>query len=492
MFDSLLTHALMSFEDHEWSALVQDIRQFLSQAIIPSGPEASILSKAPVQRSTSVNGQSNGQVQVIQEPTHKSSSRPHTPSTVAEPDWTTTNTMIRLGVQALSHVEFQVRWELVPLIAKFGPAAIPHLTHVLDNFQVDTLTDDSTPTSDSPQSPVATKMSGYSGMEDEENEDWDLLWFISRILGEIQHPDAIAALIQVLQTSPSEDVVTAAVMALAQQGVAAIAPLRQLLGHSATKLVATQALARIFAKDPTSDLRTVLIEIIHDPEPSVREVVIDALGHSHHPEILDILVSATQDIASVVRRTAVIGLGMQAKGCPPSSISILLKSLELLLWDLDTEVRRQTAIALGRIQTAESAHLLFTALIAEDFPTPVKADVVRALIWTNTQAGLDSLNRYLVDHHPKASIYQEIVIMLGRVETPQLYQQATHILLNLLEHHGITQQSDIIKQSIAMSLGQLKQPEAEAALQTLSQDEDERVSLHAIAALKTLRNAWES
>lgn len=494
MSDSLLHHALTSFDNQEWTALVQDLRQFLSESVIPFSREPSSHSKEPLaaQRVKSNNRYSNGQVQPTQELTPKASSRPQTSTVVSEPDSATLNTMIRLGVQALAHVEFQVRWELVPLMAKFGPAVIPHLTDVLAHFQVDDQGDDSTSAADSQPSHGPSAMSEYSGMEDDENEDWDLLWFISRILGEIQHPDAIAALIQVLQTSPSEDVVTAAIMALAQQGVAATPSLKHLLGHSATKLVATQALAQIFAKDPTSDLRTTLIEITRDPEASVREVVIDALGHSHHPQILDILIAATTDVASVVRRSAVIGLGMQAKGCPPSSVSLLLKTLEPLLWDLDTEVRRQTAIALGRIPTDESAHLLFTALIADDFPTPVKADAVRALIWTNTQTGLDTLNRYLIDHHPKASIYQEIVIMLGRVEKPQLYKQATQILLNLLEHHAITQQSDIIKQSMAMSLGQLKQPEAEDTLQRLSKDEDERVRLHAIAALKTLKNDWGS
>ena len=451
MSDTLLTHARNAFNHREWAALIQDIREFLAQHR---------------ENHLAINAQTNGGNSL-----HSSASE----SSARE-------AFLQLAIQALLLVDFQTRWELVSLIAKFGPTAIAPLMALMDQFQLE----ETAPLpSDHGVSPSPTL-----APSEEEAEDWDLLWFIARILGNIQHPDAITALIQILQTSPSEDVVTAAVMALAQQGIAAIAPLNQLINHDATKLVATQALAQIFAKDPNVELRDTLITITQDPEPSVREVVIEALSHSHQTPVTDILITASNDFAASVRRAAIIGLGMRAKVCEASILPTILSALEPRLWDLDTEVRRQTAIALGRVQTLDSAQRLFTALIAEDFPAMLKPDVVRALIWTNTAAGLDRLNQYLCHHHPKAPIYQEIAIMLGRVESTQLYAQATHILLNLLANHGITQQSVIIKQSIAMSLGQLKQVEAEPALIQLSQDEDERVKLHAIAALKTLKGEW--
>ena len=475
MSDILLNHARTAFEHHDWATLVQDIREFLSeQTLNPSTPR-------------SLN---NGTKQ----------------STAMEQSSPAQQGMIQLAVQALAYVDFQTRWELVSLIVKFGAPAIAPLVGLLDQFKPAPLVPsepcdrDPAPTipsiasesisENSPISSLPSSSSLYPIEEDEEEEDWDLLWFISRILGDIHHPDAIAALIQVLQTSPSEDVVTAAIMALAQQGMAAITPLTQLLNHTATKLLATQALAQIFAKEPTLELRNTLITITQDADPAVRAVVIEALSHSHQPQVTDLILTASDDVAARVRRAAIIALGIQSKQCEPSLIPIILKHLEPRLWDLDMEVRRQTAIALGRIQTLESAELLLTALAANDFPAMLKPDVVRALIWTNTQTGLDLLSEYLVDHHPKAPVYQEIAIMLGRVESPQLHAQATAILLDLLHHHGITQQSVIIKQSIAMSLGQLKKPEAEEALVQLSQDGDERVKLHAIAALKTLKGEW--
>ena len=474
MPDTLLSHARNAFHDHAWATLVQDIREFLTQD--PINPSVS-------------TGQANSEQQTNNNEGTTASDR---------------MAMVELAIQTLPFVDFQSRWELVSLITKFGPVAIAPLVSLLEQFRPDPpdpldapemMQGDRAAVQASQALPNGNThpptLARLSDDDDNDDEDWDLLWFIARILGDIQHPDAIAALIQVLQTSPSEDVVTAAVMALAQQGMAAFVPLTQLLSHRTTKLIATQALAQIFAKEPNIELRDLLITITHDPDPSVREVVIEALSHSHQVQVTDILITASEDVAARVRRAAIIGLGIQAKVGEPSIIPTILKKLEPRLWDLDADVRRQTAIALGRIQTLESAQLLFTALTANDFPAMLKPDVVRALIWTNTQAGLDILSEYLGDHHPKAPVYQEIAVMLGRVESPQLHHQATLILLDLLANHGITQQSAIIKQSIAMSLGQLKQPQAESALVQLSQDDDERVRLHAIAALKTLKNDWE-
>lgn len=470
MSDTLLAHARNAFEHHDWAALLHDIREFLAR---DKGSPST--------------------------PTHQAEDGIDDP-----PDGATVSdqsAIIQLAVQSLPQVDFQTRWELVSIISKFGPPVIGPLVLLLDRFHSELLQDVQTQDGDDQEiaseetdvnrANVALPSSSIASFtDDDDDEDWDLLWFISRILGNIHHPDAISALIQVLQTSPSEDVVTAAVMALAQQGMPAIAPLTQLRNHRATKLMATQALAQIFAKDPNIELRDTLIAITQDPDAEARSVVIEALSHSHQAQVTDILIMASDDVAASVRRAAIIGLGIQAKVCEPPTVPSILKHLEPRLWDLDADVRRQTAIALGRVQTLESAQILFTALIADDFPTMLKPDVVRALIWTNTQAGLDYLSKYLKDHNPKAPIYQEIAVMLGRVESPSLHAPATLILLDLLTNHGLPQQSVIIKQSIAMSLGQLKQPEAEPALVQLSQNEDERVKLHAIAALKTLKGEW--
>ena len=434
MSDSLLPRIHAAFEHQDWATVIQCLRQFSPQ------PVSSLTEMSEGESSASPVS-----VSIASAP-------------ASNPD-AENQEILQFAVKTLTCVDFQARWELVSLITKFDADAIPALTSILETFDPD---------------------------DDDEEEDWDLLWFIARILGQIRHPSAIAALIQVLQTSPREDVVTAAIMALAQQGIGAIAPLTQLLNHDATKVLAAQALAQIFAQNPAPQLRDILITITQDPNPTLRALVTESLSHSHHPQVTDILITALDDVAAIVRRAAVTGLGIQSKTL---DTPLLLSSLEPRLWDLDTEVRRQASIALGRVQTSASATLLATALNAQDFPSSLKPDVVRALVWTDTQAGLNALAHYLQHHSPKAPVYQEIAVMLGRVESPHLYSQATQLLLELLNTHGITWQSIIIRQSIAMSLGQLQQPEAEMALVKLTQDEDERVKLHAIAALKHLHSA---
>ncbi|MGK7889928.1 MAG: HEAT repeat domain-containing protein [Leptolyngbyaceae cyanobacterium] len=364
---------------------------------------------------------------------------------------------IQLGVKALVLADFQTRWSLVPLLSKFGHGAIAPLISALHAFDPDDPGDD--------------------------EADWDLLWFIARILGNIHHPDAVAALVQVLQTSPSEDVVTAAITALAQQGSDAVPPLLQLLGHSATKEAAAQALAHIFVKNPSDELRQTLMVVVQDPDAMVRATVLDALSHCHQVQATACLIQGAQDAVASVRQAAVTGLGMQAQTVDPTEF---ISALQPRLWDMDGEVRRQAAIALSRLQTAAAATTLATALKDTQFPATLKLDIVRALIWTNTPDGLDYLSHYLQTHIAKAEIYQEVAVMLGRVEAIPLHRQATELLLDILNHHSLAQQSAMLRQAIATSLGQLGQPGAKAALTQLTQDEDDRVRLHAIAALKSV------
>ncbi|NER01022.1 MAG: HEAT repeat domain-containing protein, partial [Cyanothece sp. SIO2G6] len=215
----------------------------------------------------------------------------------------------------------------------------------------------------------------------------------------------------------------------------------------------------------------------------VRATVMEGLSHCHHPQITACLIQGAQDQVASVRQAAVTGLGMQAQTTAHDG---LVAALQPRLWDADTEVSRQAAIALSRLQTEAAAAVLASALNTPQFPASLKIETVRALIWTNTAAGLNHLHQYLQTHTAKAEIYQEIAVMLGRVEVHSLHSQATVLLLDLLTNHSLTQQSAMLRQAIATSLGQLGQPPAKAALTQLTQDPDERVRLHAIAALKNL------
>jgi HEAT repeat protein len=82
---------------------------------------------------------------------------------------------------------------------------------------------------------------------------------------------------------------------------------------------------------------------------------------------------------------------------------------------------------------------------------------------------------------------REAVLVLGRMEHPELKPQATKILQSLLQNHplGLTVAG---KQAIALGLGHLGQPTAATSLNILLMDADASVRFHAIAALNHLRH----
>ncbi|NJN86163.1 MAG: HEAT repeat domain-containing protein [Leptolyngbyaceae cyanobacterium SL_7_1] len=89
--------------------------------------------------------------------------------------------------------DFDTRWEMAKLLPQFGSAAIAPLIDLLHDL-------------------------------DSEEDDWDLPWFIAQVLGTFQHPEAIAPLVDLMQTTDRPDVAEMAATALARSGVSAIAP----------------------------------------------------------------------------------------------------------------------------------------------------------------------------------------------------------------------------------------------------------------------------
>ncbi|HEY9661089.1 MAG TPA: HEAT repeat domain-containing protein, partial [Allocoleopsis sp.] len=94
--------------------------------------------------------------------------------------------------------DFQSRWETMKRISNVGVSAIPALVDLVhDRLQTDA--------------------------------DWQILWFVARILGSLEDATAVDALMNLLRSTDNSEVATVAATALAQQGHAAISPLTQLL-----------------------------------------------------------------------------------------------------------------------------------------------------------------------------------------------------------------------------------------------------------------------
>jgi HEAT repeat protein len=304
-----------------------------------------------------------------------------------------------------------------------------------------------------------------------QTDDWELQWFIVRILGNLQNPTTIPTLIELIKANHA-DVAGMAAGVLSSFGEMAIAPLAALLDHGPTRLLAMQALAQIHHPQVIPPL----LQEVEDAD--VRAVAIEALGHFHHaPEIPPVLLAALQDPAVTVRRAAVVGLGFQVE-CHQAD---WVNRLQPLLQDLDGEVAQQTAIALGRMGTPAAVAVLNQALLTQAVQSShpdLTVEIIRAIARVGTK--LDGLQAYLQDATPTGK--QEAIAVLGRVENLQTKGQAAEILLQLLESQPDVRE----KQAIAFSLGQLGQLEAMDALIQLLGDADASVRFHAIAALKQL------
>lgn len=353
-------------------------------------------------------------------------------------DPNTAAVLLSLAMQILELSSFQDRWEIAKLFPNFGIDAIAPLIDLLND----------------------------------EDADPEAQWFAVRILGSFNHPRVIEALIELLKTAQSEDLNSMAVSVLASMGKTAVSMLETLLAEDSTRLFAVQALGQI----RRSETVPLLMQVIHDPEVQIRAIAIEALSSFHSDDITTVLIEALQDIAVQVRLAAVTGLGFR------SDSSNLVGQIRPLLFDLNLEVCRQTAIALGRLGTSQAATALYEVLQSQHTPESLSIEIVRALGWIVLPEALSDLESALLQLSLPERVQLEIVQTLGRIEAIELKSQATQILLN-----GLPELKSVgIRQAIALSLGQLGNPDAINALVALLADPDDSVRFHAISALKTL------
>jgi HEAT repeat protein len=113
---------------------------------------------------------------------------------------------------------------------------------------------------------------------------------------------------------------------------------------------------------------------------------------------------------------------------------------------------------------------------------PLQIAIVRALGWQPTAESLGYLQQALSFTPPPVRL--EIVRVMGRLSTPDLAALAAASLQSLLVP-ALDSDPDL-KQAVALSLGELGEPQSIPVLIQLLADPDLGVRLHAIAALKKL------
>ncbi|MDX2244659.1 MAG: HEAT repeat domain-containing protein [Leptolyngbyaceae cyanobacterium bins.302] len=355
--------------------------------------------------------------------------------------------LLDLAMQVLQKGDFQEQWEVSKVFPALGQSAIAPLIALLED----------------------------------ETAELESRWFAARILGGLNHPDAIRALVEQLQSSEDEDLNQVVAEALANLGTPTIAALTELLATDETRVFAVQALTQI----RHSETITPLLSVVNDPSSAIRAIALEALSNFRDSRIPEVLVRALQDSSTAVRKAAITGLSSRADLSEEWNLVALLGEA---LSDVNLGVCQQAALALGKLGQDAAIPWLQKALMVAPTPLPLQLDLLRALSWIGTQKALESLQTYLtqVSTHLSTPLYQEIFTLLGRWDHSDLKPIAAQILIDALETLPNVAQAATLRSTIATALGELKQHLALDPLIQLLADADRGVQLHAIAALKML------
>lgn len=311
----------------------------------------------------------------------------------------------------------------------------------------------------------------------DETQDAEVRWFICQILGNFPEQSVVLTLVQLLQQSNDNELITIAGKTLIKIGDRAIDALVDLLSEPKYCFLATNALSYIRSASTISPLLTITT---HE-NGELRAIAINALGSFHDHRIPPVLITALQDRASNVRKEAAIALGFRPDLCQSMD---LVKHLQPLLYDLNLEVCSQAAISLGRMQQPSATTALFEVLQADTTPITLKLDLVKALGWSKLSSGITYLEKALTNS--SELIIQEIIIVLGRNGTLELKHQSAQVLITFWQRQQSLSAS--IRQALATALGELGDRSAIPVLEQLTRDSDRKVQLHALSALKKISN----
>jgi HEAT repeat protein len=350
--------------------------------------------------------------------------------------------VLPIALKILEQGDFQARWDMAKVLVKLGDRVIDPLITVLEDEQ---------------------KASEHR-------------WFAARILGEFDQASVVLALVNCLQTTEDEDLKAIAAQALGNIGQSAIDALNPLLSNPETRLLAVEAFAQI----PRPEVIEALLSVINDPDAIIRTRAIAALANFSDPRIISVLRSALGDLAASVRREAVIALGFRADNLDKSE---LLNHLKPLLYDFNLEICQQAAIAISKINSEAGNRILCQVLQAPQTPIPLQLSLIQSLARSENPLNLTYLGETLTLISLGGTL--EIIRVLGRIETLKI--EAAEILLTFFNSDHFLLQQAPIRQTIAYSLGQLKILKTATILETLANDPEPIVQLHAIAALRNFK-----
>ncbi len=356
-------------------------------------------------------------------------------------------------LEQLVQGDFQTRWELSKILKQYPIGVLGPLLSLLPQAQ----------------------------------EDEELLWFIARLLGEIDHPEALDSLVNILQSATTTEMQSVAALALANRGSAALPALAQLLLQPQTRLLVVQVLSQI----DSIEVVDLLLGVVVDRDAAVRCAAIDALGGFADPRIAPVLLEALSDSDSEVRRLALRAVGARKAHLPGVALD---GAIAPLLHDVDDKVVEQAIVALGRLDTALARDGLTQVVAGDRWPLPLQLHAVRALGWSHSADAIAQLLAQLDvcidlaaqdDETAALALAREIVVVLGRLRAPQKLAWAAQALEARLPAIFVQGDSDL-KRSAALALGQLGHASSFDALCTYLLDSSPGLTFHIMAALRRL------
>lgn len=339
--------------------------------------------------------------------------------------------------------DFQQRWEVAKYLPKFGESVIARLTQLLQAETVEV----------------------------------DLRCEAAAILGQIKASRALLALTEMLNPDTDPEVLTACSNALTQKGKSAIPILTAALTNPETRDSAVRALANL----RTPETIAPLMQVVDDANPEIRRTAVEALSSFRDPQVVSILVKALQDTHPQVRQEAVIACGTRGQDQDPETV---VSALIPLLYDLNLDICGHCAIALGKLGTATAIQALAKGLNSTLTPFPLQQKIIRSLSYQENEQTLSVLIDSL--WRQPLAVQREIITIVGRWGDPDSKSLLTTELMQFFQESPEAQANPSLKQSLALTLGNLGVITAKPLLLHLKEDETPKVRLHAQAALKKL------
>jgi HEAT repeat protein len=356
--------------------------------------------------------------------------------------------ILDLALQVLLQGELEQQWDIAKIIPKLGEIAIEPLLEIVNDPDLD--------------------------LEDR--------WFGARILGEFKQPQVVTALVELIRQNEDPELTSIATGALTKIGIPAIAALTDLLA-TADRSIAVAILAQIRHSQTIEPL----IQVIDDPDPQIRTLIVEALGSFHDPRIPPILLTKLTDVAASVRQAAVVALSLRSELAGELD---LLHHLRPLLFDLNLAVCKATALGLARLPDPDVVPVLTEVLKSRHTDNELRSSVILALGWIGTTSAIDSSISALPSSSSDGlgvglELAPEIIIAIGKTERERVY--ASQRLVAYLNSKELSEPHPaIVKQEIAAALGNLGNIDTVSDLVRLLADPDDRVRLYTIAAISKL------